>query len=396
MSMGTRRRWCGALGAVIGAIACGNAARAGEVKAVSREEIAAAITKGADLIVTMQEGDAKAEWPYEGVYRVKGQIPIGYRVGGTAIACLALLEAPGYDADAARQEALARGLKFIADSIDHPLMSEKDYDAGYDVRGWGYIYGLQLIARLKSVNKVPTELVEATDKAGAFYLDALQKTEIPGVGGWNYARPPGRDKAAPPSPFMTGPGLQALFAARGCGMTVDADVVERGLKCLERARGPAGGVQYAGTVDGSRRGADGVPGAVGRMCITESTLALAGRGSIASVRAAVDAFIVHWEWLNKRRAKPGTHEAPYGVAPYYFMFAHHSAAQAIELLPEKERAEYRRRVNELLFSVREEDGKWNDRVFPRTANFGTSFAVLALAMPEIGKGVEWVGEGKEK
>src|SRR6188472_3192224 len=31
------------------------------------------------------------EWPYEGVVRVAGLIPSGYRVGGTAISCWALL-----------------------------------------------------------------------------------------------------------------------------------------------------------------------------------------------------------------------------------------------------------------------------------------------------------------
>jgi hypothetical protein len=38
------------------------------------------------------------EWPYEGVVRVAGLIPQGYRVGGTAICCWATLESPGFDA----------------------------------------------------------------------------------------------------------------------------------------------------------------------------------------------------------------------------------------------------------------------------------------------------------
>lgn len=357
-------------------------AGAGEVRPVSKEEVAQAIDKGVELLLGMQEGDAEAEWPYEGVYRVKGQIPIGYRVGGTAIACLALSQSPGYDADEKRRAAVARGLRFVCDAIEHPLMSEKDYDAGYDVRGWGYIYGVELIARLKSAKRVPAELVDASERAMAFYLDAMQKTEIPKAGGWNYARPAGREKVARPSPFMTAPAVQAMVEAKRAGYAVDEGVIGRALDALERGRGEAGGVQYAGSVEDAKGRADGVPGAVGRMCAVEATLVMAGRGSVAQVRGAVDAFIVHWEWLNKRRAKSGTHEGPYGVAPYYFMYAHHAAAQAIELLPEKERGEYRRRVTELMFSVRDEDGSWNDRVFKRTANFGTSFAMLALMMPE--------------
>lgn len=353
-----------------------------ELKAVSKDDIAQAITKGVDLLLAMQEGDAKAEWPYEGVYRERGKIPCGYRVGGTAIACLALTQAPGYDTDEVRKASVVKALKFVCESSRDPLMSEKDYDAGYDVRGWGYIYGVEVIARLKTANRLPDALKDDCEAAIAFYLDALQKIEIPKVGGWNYARPSGRGKVAPPSPFMTAPALQALFEAQKAGYTVDADVIKRGLDALERGRNESGSVQYSGSAADARRGADGVPGAVGRMCAVETTLVLAGRGSVANVRAAVDSFIVHWDWLNKRRAKPGTHEGPYNVAPYYFIYAHHAAAQAIELLPEKERAEYRRRVNELLFSVRSEDGSWNDRVFARTANFGTSFAVLALMMPQ--------------
>ena len=114
------------------------------------------------------------------------------------------------------------------------------------------------------------------------------------------------------------------------------------------------------------------------MLVTETTLLLAGRSSVANVRGAVDAFIVNWDWLNQRRAKPGTHEGPYHIAPYYFYYAHYYAAQAVEMLPKGEQAEYRRRINELLLATRQEDGSWNDRVFPRTANFGTSMAVMAV------------------
>src|SRR5262245_32574669 len=41
-----------------------------------------AIKKCVEILLKLQEGDNKAEWPYEGVYRVAGTIPWGYRVGG--------------------------------------------------------------------------------------------------------------------------------------------------------------------------------------------------------------------------------------------------------------------------------------------------------------------------
>jgi hypothetical protein len=187
---------------------------------------------------------------------------------------------------------------------------------------------------------------------------------------------------------MTAPCLQALFEAEAAGHKVDRKVVERGIAALESSRTSSGAIVYSSSGDslGSR---DKVPGAVGRMLAAEATLLLAGRGSQADVRGAVDAFLVHWRWLDKRRAQTGTHVAPYGVAPYYFYYAHYFAAQAIELLSKHERAEYRARLAELLYSVQLEDGTWNDRVFDRSANYGTAMSILALMMPDLQPPAAW-------
>jgi len=218
----------------------------------------------------------------------------------------------------------------------------------------------------------------------SWYLAALQRIEIPRVGGWNYARPPGAENPGAPSPFMTGPALEALFAAAAIGKPVDAQVIQRGLSVLEKSRLVTGSVVYSGEA-GDRdldRTSNATPGAVGRMNCVESVLSRAGHSSPERVRAAVDAFLVHWGWLDQRRAKNGTHVAPYNVAPYYFMFAHLYAAQSVELLPRGERAEYRRRVLQMLFVTRADDGTWNDRVFKRSAAFGTAMAMLALLEPD--------------
>jgi len=39
--------------------------------------------------------------------------------------------------------------------------------------------------------------------------------------------------------------------------------------------------------------------------------------------------------------------------------------------------------------VREEDGGWNDRVFARSANFGTAMSMLALLSPELPAPARW-------
>ncbi|MBX3385642.1 MAG: hypothetical protein KF768_03640 [Phycisphaeraceae bacterium] len=390
--------------------------RAGEAggEGVGAEDVSEAMSAGVRMLLSMQEGppvgrgggggnraekreaeegaEVGREWPYEGVYRVRGEIPIGYRVGGTAICGLALVRAPGYAGDEDRRGAVARGLGFIIEALDHPLMSP-DYDGGYDVRGWGYTYALLFVLALLEEEgaRVPAGRTAEELRALAQRLvGAIEETEIAQVGGWNYARGRGKETVSPPSPFMTGPTLQALFEAERAGLKVDAGVVERGLECLDRSRTRTGSVVYSG-VEGARSG-EPVPGSVGRMLVTETTLELAGRGSVERVRGAVDAFFTHWEWLEARRAKTGTHERPYGVAPYYFFFAHYYAAQAIERLPRRDREEYRRRLAKTIFSVRDGEGGWNDRVFPRSANYGTAMSMMALGMGDAPRPAGWAGK----
>lgn len=378
-------------------LAQGGPARAAADDAVTAPEVDAAVAEAVSVLLGMQEGEGGGEWPYEGVYRVQNPdrkasersiIPIGYRVGGTSIVGSAVFLAPGFSQDPARGEAIARAASFVCDAIDDPLMNPK-YDTGYDVRGWGYIYALDFLLMLEREDAAPKAIEKKLSKAIGWYLSSLQDTEIPDSGGWNYARPNGAlTQIASTSPFMTGPALQVLFAAKAQGHRVDSKVVDRALEGLLRGRNETGEVVYSSMAGKDSRGGM-LPGSVGRMLVTESTLYLGGRGTLQGVRGAIDAFLVHWEWLDKRRAKDKTHLPPYGVAPYYFYYAHYYAAQAIEQLPEAERDEYRRRLRERLFSVRLDDGTWNDRVFPRTANYGTACSLMALTFKDRSAPARW-------
>jgi hypothetical protein len=358
-----------------------------DVAAPEKQMIDEAVARGVEIIVGMQEGESKGEWPYEGVYRERGKIPIGYRVGGTGISGMSLLRAPGYDGDEARKAAVRRAAEFVIAGADDPAMVP-DHNSTYDVRGWGYTYAAWFLLTMQEAKAVPADMKEGVDATIKRYIDAIHKTAIPESGGWNYSTPAGAKKPNPSSPFMTSPTLMTLFEAKQQGYEVDAAAVDRGLATLERGRSATGSVSYAGTAD---RRPEATPGSVGRMLATECALSLAGRSSEDRLRGAVDAFIVHWEWLDKRRAQTGTHIAPYGVAPYYFYYAHYYAGQAIELLPQRERGEYRRRLGQLLFSVRLDDGSWNDRVFPRSANYGTAMSMMALLMPSGEKPAGWEG-----
>lgn len=331
-------------------------------------------------ILEMEEGPDRGEWPYEGVYRVRRQIPIGYRVGGTAIVCESLLKAPGWEGDQPRREAVERGIRFVLASREHPLMSP-EYDGGYDVRGWGYTAALSMLVVALEGDRFDEETTKSIREGAEWYLSAIETTEIPQAGGWNYARRPGIETVSPPSSFMTAMTILALMDAKSAGFEVDQEVLDRALAFLEASRAESGEFVYSGTAAQRRPG--GVPGATGRMLVSEIALHRCGKGDTDRVRASLDAFAEHWDELEKRRAKPGTHEPPYGVAPYYFYFAHRYAAEAVELLPEGELAEQRARVLSLLWRTRDADsGTWNDRVFPRSASYGTAMSVLAILAPQ--------------
>ncbi|MEE9392737.1 MAG: hypothetical protein V3W41_09550 [Planctomycetota bacterium] len=360
------------------------------------------------VLVDMQEGKKRNQWPYEGVYRVNQKIPIGYRVGGTSIAGLALIEAPGYAKHEKRKAAIKRAVSFVLNGLKEPLMTDS-FKGGYDVRGWGHTYALLFFLRLQELDFAPSGQKTAVKKSTKWLVQTLQKTAIPERGGWNYARRAGFGKASnTASPFMTGPTLQALFHAKQLGYEVDADLVNRSLDALEAGRTASGGYAYSPrknmnevTEDDfkaqlkKRRGSGAFmntkPGAMGRMCVVEQTLALTDRGDEQRLRDSVETFFKHWWNLKRRKQQDGTHDRRNnGIAPYYFMYAHYYVARAIEMLPDGNNKDgYRAKLHALLNYEQEEDGGWNDRVFARSRNYGTAFGMMGVMMKDIPKIPSW-------
>ncbi|HMP78137.1 MAG TPA: hypothetical protein PKD54_01675 [Pirellulaceae bacterium] len=321
-------------------------------------------------LIEIQEADGA--WPYEGVYRVQRQIPVGYRIGGTAIVCLALLDAPLADRTAA-DRAIGKGVELILQELEHPLMKPSRENT-YDVRVWGHIYALDLFVRLETSGRFDA-LVEKTTPWIEKLVDALVEQEIDG-GGWNYAN---RNQHAS---FVTAPALQALISARSRGSDIPQDVFDRGVDVLNRSRASHGAYRYSGTRREPSR-EEPIPGSIARNVICESTLQLLGHGDEARLQSAIDAFYEHWDELEKRRKKTGTHEPPYGIAPYYFYYGHRYLAQGIALLPAEKRAQEYARFERVLLQTKDADDTWNDRVFDRSRAFGTAMSVLALSRQDF-------------
>lgn len=361
-------------------------------------DVERATLEGIAAMLALQEGEDGDQWPYEGVYREdRGLLPVGYRVGGTAIACLGLIAAPGYRADEARRAAVARGLAFVLKTLDAPRMAV-EFEGAYDVRGWGHIYALELLLHLQDAGLVPTEQRTEVEAKAKWLVGALCDSAIPVTGGWNYSRPRGyKSPQNRASTFMTAPALQALFHAKARGHDVLDAVVVQALDALDRARAKPGGYAYGAPAEGQAEVEeaqlsmmDKTPSSAARATVCETTLLLAGRGDLDRLEAAIDRFFAHWDDLAVRKSQTGTHIKPYGIAPYYFLFGHLYVAQAIEQLADAEkRATLRARLRQFLARSREEDGSWNDRQFGRSGGYGTALALLVMHMAELPKPATW-------
>ncbi|MGB0716520.1 MAG: hypothetical protein ACPGXK_11610 [Phycisphaerae bacterium] len=332
----------------------------------------ALIVASVQHLLEMQQADGS--WPYEGVYRVRGEIPVGYRVGGTASAATALLHAGREQADV--RISLHRAIEFILKGIERDELSMSRRDR-YDVRIWGQSTALSFLSQwLLFSDRGPQEpkVRVAVDSL----VDRIVKQEIRD-GGWNYAN------QRYPASFVTGPVAQSLLWARATGARVPDAVLERAGDALLHLQHESGAVHYSGSQAASRRSSNRatVPGSAARAPVCATTLYLLGKGDLPGVLRAVELFFANWQALEDRRQQTGTHEGPYGVAPYYFFFGHRYAAQAISALPKVQQAEHEKRLCDLLLRVRDDDGTWNDRIFRRSRNYGTAMALIAI----LGDGV---------
>ena len=325
------------------------------------------IQNAVNQLIQIQEADGA--WPYEGVYRVNRRIPVGYRIGGTSIVSTALLYATAGNSteeNEAVDSAIGRGIEIVLSDLENPLMKPSTANR-YDVRVWGHIYALDFFCRLRSTKRFEDQRKQ-TD-AWIPKLVKILRTEQLNDGGWNYAT---RSRHAA---FVTSPAVQAMLLARQQGEDIPDEVFERAKQVLLRSRTQKGAFQYSGVV--TRRPAP-LPGSIARSAICEVTLVLLGAGDVEQVQDSIDAFHEHWDELEKRRAKTGTHEGPYGIAPYYFYFGHRYIGQALQLLAEEDAATETEKLKSVLMKTKSDEGTWNDRVFARSKAYGTAMSVLAL------------------
>ena len=333
-------------------------------KEMTRAEL---IDAAVDRLVELQHDDGA--WPYEGVYRVGGKIPVGYRIGGTAIACSALISAKLEDRSTI-EDAVTQGTEMILKELKNRLMkpTQKSF---YDVRIWGHIYALDYFARLQHTEGFE-ELKKKTQPKIQELVDAVvfQQTQ---AGGWNYSNR--RQHCC----FVTSPAVHALMLAREAGAQVDEEVFARSLETLQKTRKDELVFPYIGT----RTRRDTAPGSVARGPVSEATMLLLGGGDPDKLKQCIAAFHEHWDELEKRRKKTGTHLPPHGIAPYYFYYAHRYAALAIRMLPQDQQDAEFQKFYKVLLKTKDDDNTWNDRVFEQSKAYGTSMSLLALSRESV-------------
>lgn len=322
------------------------------------------LSKAIGRLIELQHEDGA--WPYEGVYRVNRKIPVGYRIGGTAIVCSALLTAD----KAQVRSAISKGTDLILKELEDPRM-EPSRTQRYDVRVWGHIYALDFFCRVKKT-KGFDDLNKKTEPWIKKLTEALVFQEIEG-GGWNYANK--RRHCC----FVTAPAVQALLLAKQLGVDVPEPVLQRSIKILKDSRKASSVFPYTGTA--SRR--DTQAGSIARGPVSEATLQMLGNGDEELLQDSIDSFHKNWDELEKRRKKTGTHLPPHGIAPYYFYYGHRYVAQAIRMLPKELQDSEFDKFKAVLMKTMDPDNTWNDRVFDQSKAYGTAMSLLALSREKV-------------
>jgi Prenyltransferase and squalene oxidase repeat len=299
-----------------------------------------------------------------------------FQLGANALAFLALSSIdPTPETDAA----LARSLEWLSKTRVPKRGSDWDVDCS-----WAALYGYQAMLAAWQDPRFKDEALRERIKAqGLEFYKLLEKNQEP-HGGWGYYEGPVVSRRPTwATSFATACVVPALVRGVELGWPIDAKVIARARDYLERCRLPNGAYSYdlrpIPRVAGET--IDDVKGSLGRIQVCNWALRRA-KSPVATeerIREGLRDFFEHHKFLDAGRMRPIPHEAYYYVAAYFYMFGHCYAAQAINELPEAERADWHRQLRSHLAKIQWEDGSSID--FPNMSCMqiaGTSFSILAF------------------
>lgn len=339
----------------------------------------AASDRALQFLVTTQRpdgawGSGATEHSFEAVFSI--ETPYAWQFAAQGLACIALLEAPATEP---RDQALDRALHWLATTRLPQRGNDWDNDAV-----WAWLYGTVACVRAIDDERLREPLREQITARGRACIDRLVANQTPD-GGWGYYDdPPYTRRPKWATSFSTACVVPALHRALDLGWLADRAVLARAVGYVRACQLPDNAYSYDLTPIARISGGEHInriKGSLGRTQIGNWALHTVGDESvpIAKVRDGIEKFFAHHEFLRVARMRPIPHEAYYLNAGYFFLFGHCYAAQAIELLPEGERAAWHARLRAKLLAVQRPDGSFCDFLGSSyLVTAGTSFAILAL------------------
>jgi len=261
---------------------------------------------------------------------------------------------------------------------------------GWDVDYvWSQLYAVTALVDLAEDERfADEELAARIAGRGVSYVDLLARNQA-FTGGWGYYDdPPFTQRPKWGTSFSTATVLPALQRAvdLGWGKGQEEDgqaMVARALKYVQRCALPNGAYAYDLSVI-PRVGGESIndtKGSLGRIQIGNWARRILGDERVTddSIREGLASFFTEHRFLDAAFMRPRPHEAYYANAAYFYHFGHYYAAEAIELLPEEERAAWHAKLRPQLVKTQRKDGSLTDFLgsgYLRLAS--TSFTILAL------------------
>jgi len=338
-------------------------------------EVRAAEQKALAFLLAHQESDGAFGNPRNASFNDLWNNPETHKawtVGTTGLAVMALL------GEGTRGEpALRRGIDALVAKSDLKRVSDWDMD---DV--WGYIYGLQALARVIQDRRFAAGAVrDPIERAARAYAGKLAACRACGWGYYANAEAAWRPEWS--TSFTTAAAVLALVDAQKAGLVGNDGALEPALRAIERCRLPSGAFTYSVEAiprPGKLEGIDNVKSAIGRIQVCNLALLRGGRDVGVERRVqGLDQFFAEHRFLEIGRRRPIPHEAFYAVAGYFYYFGHYYAAEVIASLPKEKREPYASELLRIVIDTQEQDGSMTDYVmhdYPRP--YGTAYGLLVM------------------
>lgn len=297
-------------------------------------------------------------------------------VATTGLCCMALQEV---GSTPRTEAAYDRGVDYLLKNALVKRPSDWDVD-----NTWGYIYGLQALARAhRHPRYVDTERRDEIRRVGQAVIGLMGKYQTPS-GGWGYY-----DFDAytlPPSwatSFMTAAGVLALLDAREAGFDVPDKMLTAAVRAVKRCRLPSGAYTYSVEAVPDPRHSewiDQIKGSLSRIQVCNDALLRAGQDvTEQTLQEGLGHFFKEHRFLDIARKKPIPHEAYYYNSGYFYFFGHHYAAEVIERLPRERQAAYWPALQREILKTQEADGSmWDYYMNTYHKPYGVAYSLMAL------------------